>query len=58
MRETTIGWLKRGDYFCFEGKKYKVERCLENRHGYVSCIDMDAKKKKIFYIETDVEVEN
>lgn len=57
MRETTIGFLRRGDFFVFEGIKYRVGRLIENTNGYVACVDVESKKVKRFYIDTTVEVD-
>ena len=53
---TRIGFLRRGDYFFFEGTKYKISHLLEN--SYVSCINVATGKKERFYIDTDIEVEH
>lgn len=53
--ETTIGFLRRGDLFIFQGKKYEVKKVIENTSGYVACVDVETKKVKRFYIETEVE---
>lgn len=58
MRATTIGFLKRGDFFLFKGVIYKVGRLIENTNGYVACVNIHTKKVKRFYIETTVEVED
>lgn len=52
---TTIGFLRKGDFFMFEGIKYKVGSLIENTNGYVACVDVESKKVKRFYIDTDVE---
>lgn len=52
---TTIGFLRKGDLFLFEGKKYKVGRLIEGTNGYVACVDVDSKKVKRLYIDTTVE---
>lgn len=54
---TTIGFLKKGDLFMFEGKKYKVGSLIEGTNGYVACVDVDSKKVKRLYIDTTVESE-
>ena len=55
--ETTIGYLKRGDFFLLDGIKYRVGSLIENTNGYVACVDVNTKKVKRFYIDTIVEVE-
>lgn len=55
--KTTIGFLRKGDFFMFEGIKYKVGSLIENTNGYVACVDVESKKVKRFYIDTDVERE-
>lgn len=55
-RKTEIGWLKRGDYFLFEGVIYKVGRLIKNANGYVACTNIHTKKTKRFHIDTEVEV--
>ena len=54
--ETVIGYLKKGDIFTFDGRKYRVNKLLENTNGYVSCIDIESGKSKRFHIDTDVEI--
>lgn len=54
--ETRLGFLKRGDYFVFEGIKYKVIKLLENTNGYVACLDEENKKIKKLHIDIDIEV--
>ena len=54
--KTTIGFLRVGDFFMFEGNKYRVGHLIENTNGYVACVDVNSKKVKRFYIDTDVEV--
>ena len=49
-----LGYLKVGDYFKYEGKKYQVGRLIENTNGYVACVDKD---KKVRRIHIDVLVE-
>lgn len=55
--KTVIGFLCRGDVFMYEGKKYRVGRLIENTNGYVACVDVESKKVKRLYIDTDVEIE-
>lgn len=53
--KTTIGFLRRGDFFLFEGVRYKVGRLIEGTNGYVNCVDTVSKKVKRLYIDTTVE---
>ena len=53
--ETTIGSLKRGDFFVLDGVKYRVGGLMKNREGYVVCVDEKAKKVKKFHVATVVE---
>ena len=53
---TTIGFLKSGDFFVFDGRKYKVGHVIEGTNGYVACVDVESKKVKRFYIDTEVKV--
>lgn len=53
--ETTIGFLRYGDFFLLNGIKYKVGHLIENTNGYVACVDVNTKKVKRFYIDTTVE---
>lgn len=55
--KTTIGFLRIGGFFTFDGNKYKVVRLIENTNGYVACVDVNTKKVKRFYIDTTVEVD-
>ena len=52
---TTIGYLRVGDFFLFDGIKYKVGHLIEGTNGYVACVDMETKKTKRYYIDTEVE---
>ena len=52
---TTIGFLKRGDHFLFEGVKYRVGRLIENTNGYVACVNTVTNKVRRLYIDTTVE---
>lgn len=52
---TTIGFLRKGDFFIFEGKKYRVGSLIEGTNGYVACVEVESHKVKRFYIDTDVE---
>ena len=53
--KTTIGFLRHGDLFLFEGIKYKVGHLIRNTNGYVACVDVESKKVKRLYIDTTVE---
>lgn len=55
--KTTIGFLRVGDCFMFEGVKYKVGHLIDGTNGYVACVDVESRKVKRFYIDTDVEKE-
>ena len=55
-KSTTIGCLCRGNFFMFESRKYRIGKLIENTNGYVACVDVNTKKVKRFYIDTDVEV--
>ena len=52
---TTIGYLKVGDFFLLDGRKYKVGRLIDGTNSYVACTDVESKKVKRFYIDTEVE---
>lgn len=52
---TTIGFLRTGDLFLFEGIKYRVGHLIEGTNGYVACVNVETRKVKRFYIDTDVE---
>ena len=51
----TIGCLRCGDFFLLDGIKYMVGHLIEGTNGYVACVDVESKKVKRFYIDTDVE---
>ena len=57
MRKTTIGWLRHGDIFTFEGRKYKVGHVIDGTNGYVACTNIETHKVKRLHIDLDVEVE-
>ena len=52
---TTIGYLKVGDFFLLDGRKYKVGHLIEGTNSYVACVDVESGKVKRFYIDTMVE---
>ena len=54
---TVIGFLRRGDIFIFDGKKYKIRNLILDSNGIVACVDIESKKIKRFHIDTDVEIE-
>lgn len=51
---TTIGFLRRGDYFIFDGNKYKVGSLIKGTNGYIACTNMKTHRVKRFYIDTEV----
>ena len=53
--KTTIGFLKKDDFFLHDGIKYKVGSLIDGTNGYVACVDVESKRVKRFYIDTDVE---
>lgn len=54
--KTTIGFLRLGDHFLFEGRKYRVGHLINNTNGYVACVDVETKKVKRLYIDTMVKI--
>lgn len=56
MKKTTIGFLRKGDIFLLDGKKYKVGNLIGDS-DYVACTDTETRKIKRFYIDAQVEVE-
>lgn len=52
---TTIGFLKKGEHFIFDGIEYKVGSLIDGTNGYVACVNVSTKKVTRFYIDTDVE---
>ena len=54
---TSIGFLRKGEIFKFEGKEYKVGSLIDGTNGYVACTDVESEKVKRLYIDTMVEVE-
>lgn len=53
--KTTIGFLKHNDNFLLDGKEYKVRHLIDNTNGYVACTEVETKKVRRFYIDTEVE---
>lgn len=55
--KTTIGFLRSGDYFMLDNRKYRVGHLINGTNGYVSCTDITEEKRKVtrFYIDTTVE---
>lgn len=58
MQKTTIGFLRKGDVFILNGKKYKVGHLIDGTNGYVACTDIETHKVKRFYIDISVEVQD
>ena len=54
--KTTIGFLRKGDQFTFDGKTYEVGRLLYNTNGYVACVNIESKRITRLHIDTTVEV--
>lgn len=54
---TTIGFLRSGQYFMLNGRKYRVGHLIDGTNGYVACTDITDEKRKVtrFYIDTSVE---
>ena len=54
---TTIGYLRVGQYFMLDGRKYRVGHLIDGTNGYVACTDITDEKRKVtrFYIDTSVE---
>lgn len=54
---TTIGFLRVGQYFMLDGRKYRVGHLIDGTNGYVACTDITDEKRKVkrFYIDTSVE---
>ena len=57
MQKTTIGFLRVGDTFHFDGIKYRVGHLIDGTNGYVACVNVGTKKTTRFYIDTTVEIE-
>lgn len=55
--KTQLGFLKHGDIFEFDGRKYKAGHAVDGTSGYVACTDIKTHKVTRFYIDTYVEVE-
>ena len=55
--KTAIGFLRKDEFFMFDGKKYKVGSLIEGTNGYVACVDVETHRVKRFYIDTSVEIE-
>lgn len=54
---TTIGFLRTGQYFMLDGRKYRVGHLIDGTNGYVACTDITEEKRKVkrFHIDTSVE---
>lgn len=55
--KTTLGCLKRGEHFMFNGRKYKAGNLIDGTNSYVSCVDAETHKVTRLYIDTTVEKE-
>lgn len=51
----TIGFLRHNDHFVLDGKEYKVGHIIDGTNSYVACVEIDTRKVKRFYIDTEVE---
>lgn len=54
---TAIGFLRVGQYFELDGRKYRVGHLIDGTNGYVACTDITDGKRKVkrFHIDTTVE---
>lgn len=54
---TTIGFLRTGQYFELDGRKYRVGHLIKGTNSYVACTDIAEKKRIVrrFYIDTKVK---
>lgn len=55
MSKTSIGLLRLGDLFMFNGRVYKVGNLIEGTNGYVACVDIHTHKTTRLYIDTTVD---
>ena len=54
---TTIGCLKCGEKFTYEGRIYKAGNLINGTNGYVACVNVETHKVTRLYIDTMVEKE-
>ena len=54
---TTLGCLKRGEKFLYEGRTYKAGSLINGTNGYVACVNVETHKVTRLYIDTTVEKE-
>lgn len=54
---TTIGFLRIGQYFKLNERKYRVGHLIDGTNSYVACTDITDEKRITtrFYIDTIVE---
>lgn len=52
-----LGFLRSGDTFLLDGKRYKAGHVIDGTPEYVACTDIVTKKVTRLHIDTDVEVE-
>lgn len=55
--KTQLGFLRSGDTFLLNGKRYKAGHVIDGTPEYVACTDIATKKVTRLHIDTDVEVE-
>lgn len=55
--KTQLGFLRSGDTFLLNGKRYKAGHIIDGTNGYVACTDIVTQKVTRLHIDTDVEVE-
>lgn len=51
----TIGFLKTGQLFVLDDRKYRVGHLIDGTNGYVACVDIESHRVTRFYIDTRVE---
>ena len=54
---TTLGCLKRGENFTYEGRTYKAGNLINGTNGYVACVNVETHRVTRLYIDTTVEKE-
>ena len=52
---TNLGFLKAGDYFLYNNKKYKAGHVIDGTNGYVACIEIVSKKVERLHMDLEVE---
>ena len=58
MKITKLGFLSFGDFFYYDGQKYKISSLGNKDINNVCCVNQKTKRVKWFDVDSEVEVED